>query len=52
MWSQEIVDIDNVLYMIKDGEAEVARQDRGLTGDIVIPASIPYFLMYLVVVEV
>lgn len=40
--SQDIITIDNILYTINDGTAEVARQDRELSGDIVIPSTIIY----------
>ncbi len=40
--AQTFVTVDNVRYLIEDDHAVVARQDRELTGDIIIPASIEY----------
>ncbi|MBD5182895.1 MAG: leucine-rich repeat domain-containing protein [Bacteroidales bacterium] len=41
-YSQEVVKVDDVLYTVANGTAQVARQDRGLSGDIVIPKTISY----------
>ena len=40
--AQTFVTVNNVRYLIEDDHAVVARQDRELTGDIIIPASIEY----------
>lgn len=40
--AQTFVTVDNVRYLIEDDHAVVARQDRELTGIIIIPASIEY----------
>ncbi len=34
--------VDDIRYMIEDDHAVIARQDRELTGDIVIPATVTY----------
>ena len=40
--AQTFVTVNNVRYLIEDDHAVVARQDKELTGNIVIPASIEY----------
>lgn len=41
-WGQTTTKVDGILYLIENTSASVARQDKGLSGDIVIPESIEY----------
>lgn len=41
-YAQTTTVVDNILYLIEDDHAVVARQDKNLSGDIVIPESIFY----------
>lgn len=49
--AQTLTTIDGIRYLIEDGHAVVARQDKDLGGDIVIPASIEYGGTHYDVVE-
>ena len=40
--AQTVVNVNNIRYLIEDGIAIVGRQDKDLSGDIVIPPSIDY----------
>ena len=40
--SQTVVNVNNVRYLIGNGVATVGRQDKELSGDIIIPTSIDY----------
>ena len=40
--AQTFFDVDGIRYMIEDNHAVIARQDRELTGDFVIPAIVTY----------
>lgn len=41
-WGQTTTKVDGILYLIENTSAIVARQDKALSGDIVIPESIEY----------
>ena len=40
--SQNVITINGVHYIIENGEATVGRQDKELSGDIIIPSTIEY----------
>lgn len=40
--AQTFFNIDGIRYMIEDDHAVIARQDNGLTGELVIPAKVTY----------
>lgn len=40
--AQTFFDVNGIRYMIEDNHAVIARQDRELTGDFVIPATVTY----------
>lgn len=44
---QTTVTVDGILYLIENGEAVIGRQDKKLSGDIVIPETIPYAGTYI-----
>lgn len=39
-YSQTVVNVDGLRFILEDGEAIVGRQDKELSGDIIIPSSI------------
>lgn len=41
-YAQTVVNVNGIRYLIEDGSAIVGRQDKDLSGDIVIPSSIDY----------
>lgn len=40
--AQNMVKVDDILYLIEEDHAVVARQDKNLSGDIIIPEFIVY----------